>query len=129
MEHTKLEITLKDYLEGKFSEVHQKLNNLETLRQEEHDIVISMARDIAYRSDEIDEIKKNATQCKIDCMKRKEDFDQRVISIVDPRITERITRLKMWIATAIIVLMVSIAGYVVDKWVISPVQGHIEKTR
>ena len=122
MDGTRLEITLKNYLDEKydfindrFEVVHSNLDKLESLRQDEHDIVVSMTNEIKYRTEEIDGIKKNAAACKTECLRRKDDFDERVISIVDPRITEKTTRLWITLITGAVIFLASVAGYLVDK--------------
>ncbi len=127
MDNTVMEITLKQYLDERFHEINLKLNNLEMLRQEEHDVVVSMARDIAYRSEDIVDIKKNAESCRSECQRRKSDFDKRVVDIVDPRIKSAVSESssKLWIAftTAVIIFLFSVAGYVIDK-LLFPEETH-----
>lgn len=123
MEPTKLEISLKQYLDEKFGEVKHKLDVLEILRQEEHDVVVSMARDVAFRSEEIIDIKKNIREYKSECMNRKTDFDERVIKVVTPIIDSTVysATSKLWITivTAAVVFLAGFASYVVDKFVTS----------
>lgn len=82
-----LEINLKDYLDERFSALDCKLNKLDQLRQHEHDIVISMSKDISQQYEEIKSIKLNAVQCRANCDRRKEDFKKNVVETVTPMIT------------------------------------------
>lgn len=117
-----MEISLKTYLDDKFNilnerfeVVHRKLDNLETLRQDEHDVVVALTKEIQYRTEEIDGVKRNADACKAECMRRKDDFDDRVVSIVEPMIVEKTSKLWITLITGLVIFLAGVAGYLIDK--------------
>jgi len=126
MENTKLELSLKTYLDEKFQEINCKLTKLELARQTEHDVVVSACKDISFQQDEIRSIKLNAIECKDHCNRRKSDLEPTVIAIVDPRIKAANGKLKMWLIGSVGFFLLTVTAYVVSNFVMAPVQKIIQ---
>ena len=124
-----LEISLKDYLDERFSALDCKLNKLDQLRQHEHDIVISMSKDISQQYEEIKSIKLNAIQCRSNCDRRKEDFKKSVVETVTPMITSATLGVKIWAIVPALMFLLGVTAYIIKDYVMTPVRQHIEDKR
>jgi len=130
MEESKLNIALKVYLDEKFDgmerrfdKIDHQVNLLDSKINQEHDKILTLEKDVSYFTEELSIIKKDHKECLENCNRRKADIDDRIEIIIEPRLKEAVSRLKVWIVSGVATVLLALVTYLIVNFFIPAVKN------
>jgi tetrahydromethanopterin S-methyltransferase subunit G len=136
MEESKLNVTLKVYLDEKFENmekrfdiIDQKVNLLDSKISQEHDKILSLEKDVSYFTSELHSVKKEHKECLENCTRRKADIDDRISALLEPRIKEAVANLRIWIISTAATALLALVAYLVINFFIPAVKNTEQPTK
>lgn len=134
MEDTKLNVTLKSYLDEKFENVDkrfdiidQKVNMLDEKISKEHDKILSLEKDLSYFNIELHNVQKEHKECLDTCNRRRSDIDKKIMILVEPKIKEAISGLRIWIISGVVTILLALVAYLIINF-FTPAIQHSQDT-